>query len=307
MPLRNPSGRIVGTFGISRDITKRKQAELALAEQTRLVEKRNLQIEEELKMARELQLAMLPQDFPSISVGPVGSEALKFYSYYMPSGAVSGDFFDVTQLSETAVGIFICDVMGHDVRAALITAMIRALVDDLSPKAVDPGKLLAEMNLALFKVFRQAGTTMFATAFYMIADVATGEMTYASAAHPQPLRLRRKSGLVEVLGRDPEAKKGAALGLFLDSEYSTCRRPMCAEDLLVFYTDGLVEEEGPYGEIFSRERVAETLVKLAALSPKELLAKILAEIHQFSGRQDFSDDICVLGVEVKELKQTVSG
>ena len=119
MPLRNQSGRIVGTFGISRDITVRKNAELALAEQTQLLHKKNQQIEDELKMARELQLAMLPQDFPAISVA--GAEALKYFSYYLPSGAVSGDFFhEWRDLSETSVGIFICDVMGHDVRAALV-------------------------------------------------------------------------------------------------------------------------------------------------------------------------------------------
>jgi len=69
MPLRNQSGRIVGTFGISRDITARKTAQMALAEQTQLLHKKNQQIEEELRMARELQLAMLPQDFPAITVG----------------------------------------------------------------------------------------------------------------------------------------------------------------------------------------------------------------------------------------------
>ena len=174
MPLRNQSGRVVGTFGISRDITKRKLVELALAERTRQLHKKNQQIEDELKMARELQLAMLPQSFPAVSSGSSEAEALKFFSFFIPSGAVSGDFFDVVPLSETSVGIFICDVMGHDVRAALVTAMLRALVEDFSLKATDPGQVLTEINRALFKVFGQAGTTMFATAFYLVADVATG-------------------------------------------------------------------------------------------------------------------------------------
>jgi len=71
---------------------------------------------------------------------------------------------------------------------------------------------------------------------------------------------------------------------------------------LVFYTDGLIEEESQTGEIFSRERLGDTLVKLCALPPKELLAKTLGEIHDFSGNQEFSDDVCLLGVEVKQLK-----
>ncbi|HEX9048728.1 MAG TPA: PP2C family protein-serine/threonine phosphatase, partial [Verrucomicrobiae bacterium] len=227
---------------------------------------------------------------------------LKFYSYYQPSGTVSGDFFDVVQLSETAVGVFIGDVMGHDVRAALVTAMLRALVEDASSKNVDPGKVLAEINRALFKVFRQAGTTMFATGFFLVIDVAAGSITYANAAHPHPLRLRRPAAAVDVLGHDTGVKKGPALGLFQDVAYPTCTRPVSPGDFLVFYTDGLIEEETVEGEIFSRERLGEALVKLSALPPKELLAKTLDEIRKFAGRLEFSDDICLVGVEITQLK-----
>ena len=268
------------------------------------MEQKNQQIAEELKMARELQMAMLPQEFPQFLNGGrlPGGSALEFFSFYHPTGAVSGDFFNVTALSDTTVGVFICDVMGHDVRAALVTAMLRALVEDISAKNAEPGQLLTELNRALFKVFRQAGTTMFATGLYLVADVATGLLSYANAAHPHPLRLQRPGGTVEVLGHDTGTKKGAALGLFKDAIYPTCTRSLRLDDLLVLYTDGLIEEESPSGEIFSRERLSETISNLHALPPKELLAKALNEIRLFAGHQDLSDDICLLGIEITQLK-----
>ena len=75
---------------------------------------------------------------------------------------------------------------------------------------------------------------------------------------------------------------------------------MVAEDLLVFYTDGLIEEESAAGEIFSQERLAGAVASHQDLPPKEMLATVLEDIRRFSGRRDFSDDICLLGVEVKK-------
>ena len=143
MPWRDKDGNIIGTFGVSRDITALKEVEEKLAEYTQQLEQKNKQTVEELKMARELQLAMLPHEFPCVPRHrPRAESDLEFFSYFFPSGAVSGDFFDVIRLSDTAVGLFICDVMGHDVRAALVTAMMRALVVDLSGTTTEPGELL---------------------------------------------------------------------------------------------------------------------------------------------------------------------
>jgi sigma-B regulation protein RsbU (phosphoserine phosphatase) len=303
MPLRNQSGQIVGTFGISRDITKRKLAEQTLAERTRQLQEKSRQIEDELKMARELQLAMLPQKFPIVSGGKPGQEStLKFFTFFYPSGAVSGDFFDVIALSKTSVGVFICDVMGHDVRAALVTAMMRALVEDLSVSATDPGHLLSLINQALFSVFQQAGSTMFATAFYLVADLNSGQLCYASAAHPDPLQLSRRQGKVDTLGAGPDGRKGPALGLFKEASFPTCQHKMEAGDVIMLFTDGMIEAGGNDHEIFSREHLAAAMHKHAGLPTKKMLSKVLSEIRTFSGRNKFDDDVCLVGMEVRPLE-----
>jgi sigma-B regulation protein RsbU (phosphoserine phosphatase) len=301
MPLRDAAGRIIGTFGISRDLTSRKEAELVLAERTRQLRHKNQQMEEELKMAHELQLAMLPHSFPGRSANGAKGNSIEFFSFYSPSGTVSGDFFDIVELSDTAVGLFICDVMGHDVRAALVTAMVRALVRDLSAAAAEPGELLTQINRGLTGVFRQTGATMFATAFYLIADLARREMRYSSAAHPDALHLSRNEGSVNVLNTSGK-RKGPALGLFEETVFPTCRRPLAAGDLILLFTDGLTEAEGPTQECFTIERLAASVRRHAQLPANDLVRQTIDDVRQFCGGAELGDDASLLGMEVKRLE-----
>jgi PAS domain S-box-containing protein len=302
LPLCDQDGKIVGLVGIGHDITKRKEVELALAERTQELEQKHKQTAEELKMARELQLAMLPHEFPCVPRHKPRAESdLEFFSFFFPAGAVSGDFFDVIPLSDTAVGLFICDVMGHDVRAALVTAMMRALVTDLSATN-EPGELLAQINREVAGVFNQTGSTMYATAFYLIADVARAELRYASAAHPEPILLRRQRGTAEWLGHGPGQKKGPALGLFAEGQFPTYRCPMEVGDLIALFTDGLIEAEGADHESFSPERLLEAVRQRAQAPTNELFTGVLDEIKKFSASSEFEDDVCIVGVEVKRLE-----
>jgi serine phosphatase RsbU (regulator of sigma subunit) len=89
------------------------------------------------------------------------------------------------------VGVFICDVTGHGVRAALVTAMIRALSEELKPLARDPGNFLRKLNSDLSSILKNTGSPMLTTAFYLVANCQTGVMRFANAGHPKPLLLRR--------------------------------------------------------------------------------------------------------------------
>jgi sigma-B regulation protein RsbU (phosphoserine phosphatase) len=294
-------------LSIFRDVTIRKQAEererlvnAELARSQSELRKKNEILEDDLKMAREIQQAILPQQYPAFPSGaPPESSLLHFCHRYHPTGQVGGDFFNVLRLSDSQAGLFICDVMGHGVRSALVTAMVRALVEELRPAAMDPGLLLTRINWDLRAILQQTGTPLFTTAVYLTADLRKREILFANAGHPRPLLIHRPSGQVDPL-KYPDGKARPALGLFADSVYPTASSTLAAGDLVMLFTDGLYEVEGPDNQQFSQDLLLQAVKKHAPLHCADLFDAILDEITQFSASHEFADDVCLLGVEVDE-------
>jgi serine phosphatase RsbU (regulator of sigma subunit) len=274
--------------------------EQRVRERTRELSEKHEQMGEELRMARELQFALLPHEYPIISAGDDAQEsALDFLSFFFPSGDVSGDFFTVFPLGEKAAGIIICDVMGHGVRAALITGMVRVLVEEHAQTVSEPGELLTRINHGLTGILKQAGATMFATCFYLVADVENKEFRYANAGHPQPLRIRRRAGVNKAGWLPRSQTSGPAMGIFPNAEYRTMSCPMYPGDVIALFTDGLFEVEKADGDILSQEDLLEIAQHHADLPAEEFIARVVNEVRTCSQSASFEDDVCIVGLQVK--------
>jgi phosphoserine phosphatase RsbU/P len=260
---------------------------------------KNAQLEADFNMAREIQEIFLPQQYPTFprSATPEQS-ALRFSHRYLPAAAVGGDFFNIFPITDMSAGVFLCDVMGHGMRAALVTAIMRGLVEELVPGAADPGRFLTEINRSLYTILRRTRDPFWATAFYMVVDAQSNELRFASAGHPSPFLVRRATGTAESL-KSIDARHGPALGLFNPAVYPTYRSPLQAKDLLLLFTDGLYEMDSPAGGEFGQERLWPAVHQRAGLPMEQLLDELLAEVRRFGATQEFEDDVCVVGVELR--------
>jgi len=303
-PLRDAAGRVVGLQGMFWDVTEKKRADEQLrranAELARSREElrtKNLQMEDNLRMAHEIQLAILPQQYPVFPGNvPPEQSAFQFVHRYQAAETVSGDFFSVSALSDTEAAVFICDVTGHGIRAALVTAMVRALGEELKPLAREPGMFLRKLNSDLCNILKTTGSPMLTTAFYLVADSQTGIMRFANAGHPKPLLMRRSTRQIQLLA-NASGHGEPALGLFEDSLYQTTELAIQPGDFLMLFTDGLYEVQGQNEELYSQERMILDVENLLSKPAGELFDALLQSIRAFSVDHEFADDVCLVGME----------
>ncbi len=304
-PLYGAEGKPLGLQGIFWDITQQRLAEekirrvnTQLSISRKELREKNQQMEDDLKMAREIQLTMLPQQFPSFPrPGKASESAFEFTHHYLPTGSVGGDFFGISALSDREAAVFICDVAGHGVRSALVTAMVRALVEELKPSASNPGNFLTKLNSDLYAILKHTGTPMLTTAFYLVADWKAGTMRYANAGHPKPLHLLRDAKRVALLG-NAEGKCQAALGLFEDATYLTTEQKLTAGDVVILFTDGVFEVEDEREELYTQTMLVRDVQKRMQLPVAQIFDELLKEVKDFSAG-GFTDDVCLVGMEYR--------
>ena len=241
-------------------------------------------MEDDLKMAREIQLTMLPQQYPTFPrSAPPSESAFQFTHRYLPAGTVGGDFFAVSALSENEAGVFICDVAGHGVRSALVTAMIRALAEELKPLATNPGQFLSKLNSDLHAILKHTGTPMLTTAFYLVADWTNGHDALRqrrpsqTAAHPPQRRPGRTAGQC---GRQKPARAGPVRRRRLPDlrgEAQSRRTWSCCSPT------GCTKSQDRKNELYSQAMLVAGVQRRAQLPAPQLFDELLAEIQALLG------------------------
>ncbi|HVF85344.1 MAG TPA: SpoIIE family protein phosphatase [Abditibacteriaceae bacterium] len=281
-------------------LLKIKEAQDAIKRSEEDLRARNALMQADLDLARAMQEAFILKQYPNFPPNVANGESgLSFCHRYIPASTLGGDFFDVLALSETQAGVFICDVMGHGVRSALVTAMMRALVGERNSAAHDPAKFLEAINRHLLSILEQANTPMFASAFYFIADVEKGRICYANAGHPSAIHVRRSDNTAQWLLADASLS-GPVLGLFPDVTYTSACCDLGADDLLLLFTDGIFEVNNKDNEDdeFGENRVLEAVRQRVHLPTAQILDQLLIEVRDFAGKDAFEDDVCLIAMEV---------
>ncbi|MEY4938985.1 MAG: hypothetical protein RIQ93_720 [Verrucomicrobiota bacterium] len=288
VPLRDTHGQLVGLVGISHDITRRKLAEEE-------IKRHNAEMETDLRMTRQVQEAFLNRAYPVFPRGAKPAEsALRFAHRYFPTTMLGGDFYSFLQLSDTQCGVLICDVMGHGVRAGLLTALIRGVVEEIGARAVDPAYVVAEVNRSLMPIVEETRQPVFATVFFGVIDLATQTLAYTNGGHPPPLVHHVRSGVIERLAPgNPEP----AAGLLAGFEYSRHECVFEPGDLFLGYTDGLFEATAPDGRMFGEEKLSASLADCRGLSSEVVADRFVEAVQAFSGRAVFDDDLCLVVID----------
>jgi sigma-B regulation protein RsbU (phosphoserine phosphatase) len=269
-----------------RSLVRIKQYHDALETANKELAAHNARLEEELQMAREVQEILMPQ-------GVITLPGFQIVSHYTPEKAVGGDFFDLWEIEAGRLGVFISDVMGHDLSSAFITVFIKTIVEDLRTRTDEPRRILETLNVRFNKLI-SSQLFMFATAFCGVIDLPNETISYANAGHPFPFLIRRPSNTCEFLGSQPAGK---GLGLVLDAAYDMFRRAFGPSDGLFLYTDGAYEVQNSSGEELSLRRLQNIVSQQAAQSPGILVQNVLKAIAQFGNGAPRADDITIVAID----------
>jgi sigma-B regulation protein RsbU (phosphoserine phosphatase) len=241
-----------------------------------LIEKKRL--EEELRIARDVQLSLLPSSAPTLN-------GLDIHGINVPTYSVGGDYYDFIPIVDGHLGIVVADVAGKGIPASLIMASFRAVLRAEIRNNYAIRTILTKVNRLLYETLRD---DQFVSAFYGVLDLARRRFTYSNAGHhpgivfrPDGKRRYLKSG-------------GMVLGIFDGVSYNEQFIDLVPGDLLLLYTDGLVEADNRDGEMYGRSRLEKFVADNKGMDSRALCDALYADVSTFTDAARPSDDTTIV-------------
>lgn len=245
-------------------------------------------IENELEIARTIQLSIVPKTFPPFPQ----VDHCDLYALLEPAKEVGGDLYDFFFIDEKRLFFAIGDVSGKGVPSALMMAVTRTLLKAKMERDADLAETISQVNNALCEGNEMV---MFVTAFCGILDIETGIVEYCNAGHNPPYILR-KDGQVEKI----PSTRGVALGVVRDLTYGKGQIVLSRGDVIVTYTDGVTEAANDMKDLYQDERLQACLAQSKGFEPKQIVESVFQDVKRFTNGAPQSDDITLLVLRYKE-------
>ena len=242
----------------------------------------NERMESELNIGREIQMSLLPLDFPE-------DPRVSIHAQLVAAREVGGDWYDFFFIDEDRMCFCVGDVAGKGVPGALFMAVAKTLIKSRAALDHSTASIIEYANRELNK---DNTNVMFATIFIGILDLRTGELLYTNAAHNPPYRVVHDNGIDAL-----DHRHGVMVGPMPGSKYEEEMTRLADGDLLVIFTDGVTEAMNPDVELFSEERLERLLLSADSRPADEVTASIFSAVDQFASGAEQSDDITVLVVQ----------
>jgi phosphoserine phosphatase RsbU/P len=250
------------------------------------VEKEKERLQSELEIATEVQAQLFPKDMPVL-------KTMHLTGLCRPARMVSGDYYDFFKLHEKKIALAIGDVAGKGISAALLMAAIQSIMRTHLNHSDADGCLDTARVVSLLNRQLHANTSpeKYATFFFGIYDEDSRVLSYTNAGHLPPIL---------VSGGDATTLEvtGTVVGAFPLVKYEERRLALKPGDMLVAYTDGIEEPENEYGEQFGEERLKELLVRYQNLEMREMIAKVMDAVIEWTSAAEMPDDMTLLAAKV---------
>lgn len=244
------------------------------------------QMASELRVAREIQMGMLPHDFAEVE----RAYGVKIGAVLEPAREVGGDLYGVCAATPERLVVFLGDVSGKGIPASMFMVRAISLARLLARDIAEPERILARLNDEL-AVDNPSG--MFVTFLCAVFDPGSGRLVMANAGHCRPVLLRAGASPVWAV-----KNLGTALGFEPGLEFERTELALKAGDALVFYTDGVSEAFNPQDECYGDARLLADTGALAGQPPTAVTAGLLQRVHAYAGTAPQSDDIAILTLSI---------